>query len=352
MRVSTALTVGCFLLAFGVGWYVFTTWIVPIEVVGWIWIIAGAGIIVSTVVTWKRPQLPIKGLVAGVLGGLILSLVITSGFGGIFGGVGPYRAEATKVYSGLVTANNIYVEVDNFNGPIRVSTWDDAAYKLNVTIVAKGVSQQNAEDKLADLKILMDDQVVQGQQTLTLTYDVPFSAHSTYAIEVDLVLPADAILDLDLDSSNGGIYLTDTMCNSVKMETSNGPLALDNVSADHITGGTSNGGIEGTVEAPETALSTSNGGIRLTLPCSMSGQYDLTTSNGNVKLMVSSASQVGYDVDLVTSNGDITIPLPDLEYSENQKTRKKARTDDFSIKAIQIVVDASTSNGNIDVEPP
>jgi DUF4097 and DUF4098 domain-containing protein YvlB len=136
------------------------------------------------------------------------------------------------------------------------------------------------------------------------------------------------------------------------METSNGPLALENVSADHITGVTSNGGIEGTVEAHETTLSTSNGGIHLTLPCSMSGQYDLRTSNGNVKLIVSSSSQVGYDLDLATSNGDIALSLPGLEYSQNQKTRKEARSDDFSNKGIQIVVVASTSNGNIDVEPP
>jgi hypothetical protein len=304
------------------------------------------------VIAWKRPHLPIKGLVAGVLGGLILSLFVTSGFGVITGGAGPYRAEDTKVYSGQVTANNIYVEINNFNGPIRVSTWNDAEYQLILTIVAKGVSQQNAEDKLTDLTILVDDQVVQGQQTLTLTYDVPFFAYSTYAIEVDLVLPADALLDLDLDSSNGGIYLTDTVCNGSKMETSNGPLVLENVSADHITGVTSNGGIEGTVEAHETTLSTSNGGIHLTLPCSMSGQYDLRTSNGNVKLIVSSSSQVGYDLDLATSNGDIALSLPGLEYSQNQKTRKEARSDDFSNKGIQIVVVASTSNGNIDVEPP
>ena len=249
MRVSTAFNVGCFLLAFGLGWYIFTTYAIPVDVFGWIFIVAGAGIIVSALITWKRPHLPIRGLVGGVLGGFILSLFVTSGFGFITGGVGPYRAEDTKVYSGLVTANNIYVEVDNFNGPIQVSTWNEAEYELTLTIVAKGVSQQNAEDKLTDLKIQLDDQVVQGQQTLTLNYDVPFLAYSTYAIEVDLVLPADAGIDLDLDSSNGGIYLTDISCNSSKMETSNGPLILDNVFADRITGVTSNGGIEGTVEA-------------------------------------------------------------------------------------------------------
>ena len=136
------------------------------------------------------------------------------------------------------------------------------------------------------------------------------------------------------------------------METSNGPLVFNKISADSITGDTSNGGIEGTVEAPDTVLSTSNSGISLTLPCSVSGRYDLSTSNGNVKLKVSSSSQVGYDLDLATSNGDIDITLPGLEYSRNQKTSKEAQSEGFSTKAVQIIIEASTSNGNIDVETP
>jgi DUF4097 and DUF4098 domain-containing protein YvlB len=106
------------------------------------------------------------------------------------------------------------------------------------------------------------------------------------------------------------------------------------------------------VEAPDTILSTSNGGISLTLPCSVSGEYDLGTSNGNVKLKVSPSSEVGYDLDLSTSNGEIDITLPDLEYSQNQNTRKKANTVGFSTKSLQIIIEASTSNGNIDVETP
>ena len=134
------------------------------------------------------------------------------------------------------------------------------------------------------------------------------------------------------------------------METSNGQLVFNKVSADSIKGETSNGGIGGTVNAADIVLSTRNSGISLTLPCSVSGQYDLNTSNGNVKLKVSSSSQVGHDLDLSTSNGDIDITLPDLEYSQNQKTSKEAQSEGFSNKTIQIIIEASTSNGNIDVE--
>ena len=33
----------------------------------------------------------------------------------------------------------------------------------------------------------------------------------------------------------------------------------------------------------------------------------------------------------------------------NRDTRKEAKTDDFSIKAVKIIIDASTSNGGMDI---
>jgi DUF4097 and DUF4098 domain-containing protein YvlB len=350
---SAGLGFGVFLIALGLGWYIFTTFEISFNVFAWILIIAGAGIIVSSLISWRRPSLPIRGLVVGLVGGLILSLLLTSGFGFIGditgGGVGPYSAEGSKSYSGLATVDRIYLEIDNINGPIRVSTWDKAEYSIELTIKAKGSSQQNAEENLADLKIVFDERVVQGQQRLVLKYDVPFPAQSRYSIEVDAVLPADALIDLDLDSSNGGIYLTDLAGDDLKISTSNAPLVFEDVYAESITGETSNGRIDGEVESKDAVLSTSNGKIRLTIPCTVSGGYDLSTSNGAIELTVPYSPRVGYDLDLSTSNAEVEINLSGLKYSQNQRTRKEAQSEGFSGKAVQIIIEASTSNGEIHV---
>ena len=47
MRSSTILSLGCFLLTLGVGWYIFTTFVIPVNIFVGILIIAGAGIIVD-----------------------------------------------------------------------------------------------------------------------------------------------------------------------------------------------------------------------------------------------------------------------------------------------------------------
>jgi len=355
MKESAGLGFGAFLLGLGLGWYIFRTMEISSYVFAWILIIAGAGVVVSALISWGRPRLPLRGLVSGLMGGLILSLFITSGFGFIgdivdVGVSGDYKAEETKSFSGVAMADRIYLEVDNFNGPIRVSTWGKDEYSIDLTIKAKGTTQKEAEKNLDEFKINFDERLVQGQMRLILNYDISPSARSKYSIEVEAILPVQAGIELDLDSSNGGIYLTDIEGDRLIMDTSNGELVFVNVFAEHITGETSNGQIRGDLEAPDTSLSTSNGKIDLTIPCTVSGEYDVRTSNGAIELIVSPSPQVGYDLDLSTSNAGIDIDLSDLDYSQNQRTRKAAKTEGFSGKSVQIVIEASTSNGSIDVD--
>jgi len=294
----------------------------------------------------RRNQWIVLALIAIVIIAVISAVLILIS---LFWPLGLYKAEDTKSYSGIVTVDKVYLEVDNFNGPIQVSTWDNAEYKIDLAIEARGSSEENAEDNLNDLKINFDKSMVQDQERLILNYDVPSLIKSKISIEVDAVLPTDAMIELDLHSSNGDIDLTDVEGSTLRMVTSNGRLVFSNIYAESITGTTSNGRIEGDVEATDTVLTTSNGKIDLTIPCTVSGEYDLSTSNGDIKLTVSSSTEVGYDLDLSTSNGDIDINLSGLNYSLDQKTSKKAQSEGFSGKAVQIIIEASTSNGNIDV---
>jgi hypothetical protein len=345
---SSGLGFGGFLVGLGLGWYIFRIVKISYNVFAWLLIIAGAGMILSSLLSWGRSSSKFKGITNGIIGGLILSLFLTSGFGIIEditrGGISlTYREEDTKSYSGVVTVGKVYLEVDNFNGPISVSTWDKAEYSVDLTIKAR-ITQD-----LEDFKVDFDESVVQDRKRLILKYDVLQSAKSKYAIEVEVFLPADALIDLDLDSSNGGIYLTEIEGDDLRLSTSNGPLVFDNVYGESVKGGTSNGRIEGDIESRDAAFSTSNGKIDLTLPCTVSGEYDLSTSNSGIELKVSSLTQVGYDLDLSTSNGNIDVDFPGLYYSLNQRTNKEAQTEGFSTKALQITIKASTSNAGIDI---
>ncbi len=261
-----------------------------------------------------------------------------------------YIAETTESFTGAMTANSVYLSVDNFNGPVSVSTWDRSEYSVELLIKAKGTTTSEAERNLEDFVVDFDESVVQGQGRLVLRYGIPETACNKYSVQVEAFLPADAVIDLELESSNGEISLSDVVGGEMQLHTSNGAFSFDNVYAEFIHADTSNGEISGDLKATDAYISTSNGEIYLTLPCTTTGEYFLHTSNGQVDLRVSSSSDVGYDLDSSTSNGAIRIGLPNLEYSVDWRTSKEARTLGFEGKEVQITIDVRTSNGNIDID--
>jgi DUF4097 and DUF4098 domain-containing protein YvlB len=313
-------------------------------------ILLGSVIIVSTLFKARLPQFDFGGLLGGLIGGLILSLLITSGFNIITDvfdsdSLGGYTARDTKTFHGAITAKNIFLEIENFNGPISVSTWSKSEYNVELEIRSK--REEYLDEFNVEFDIMETQTMTQG---ISLSYNIPQSSRSRYAVSVEVFLPEDVAINLNLRSSNGGIVLSDVAGDRMILRTSNGRVELNDVYFDEIDVETSNGAISGRFEASETHLSTSNGAINLKLPCTISGNYRLSTSNGRIDLEVSSDNFVGYDLELSTSNADISIDLPQMDYSTNQRMRKVAKTDGFSSKSIQIIIEANTSNGNIAID--
>jgi len=262
-----------------------------------------------------------------------------------------YRAQKTMLFEGNVNANAVVLAVANRNGPINVSAWDQPGYWIQLTIKAKGYTDIEAQSIIDSLNISVTEQNVQNALRIVLNYDFPDILWKKLAIEVTARLPASALISLDLQSSNGGIYLTNINGDSIDIQTSNGQLVLNNVYANNIQGSSSNGAITGEIEAVSTVLNTSNGKIGLTIPCRNSSDYDLETSNGQVALTISSSSNVAYDLDLSTSNGVVTLDLTALEYTKNERTSKIAKTTGFKDQNVQVVIRGRTSNGNIKIGP-
>lgn len=305
---------------------------------------------------------------------------------GHYGGPSRYTAEEEKSFTGPVTADKVFFEVENINGPVKVSTWDKAEYSIDLLIKAGGYTQQEAEENLRDLKVDLEEQVVEGQQRISLKYERP-EGRRWYSIYVDVTLPRDAETDLDVYSKNGAVSLAHlrgsemlattkngritlddisakkidcktsngkTILENVTSETidcrtSNGRMVLDKVAADKINGRTSNGSIEGEIESKDVVLTSSNGKIDLILPCSSSGEYRLRTSNGRIVLDVPDSPEVGYDLDLGTSMNRIDVDLPDLRYERHRRTHLAAKTQGFEDKGVKIFIKADTSMGRIKV---
>jgi DUF4097 and DUF4098 domain-containing protein YvlB len=348
MSRSSGIGFGAFLIGLGAGWYIFRVIELTSSTLAVLLIVLGAVIIVSTFFKNRVREIDLGGITGGLIGGLILSLILTSSFGSIievfnFDSSGTYRAQETETFQDVTASDIISVEIDNFNGPITVSTWNKDEYSFNLNIKAK------RESYLDDLDIEFDVMETGTTQVISLGYNIPQTSKSRYSIGVEVFLPEDATINLDIGSSNGGISLTGINGDRAKLTTTNGALILDDVYFNSINGDTSNGQIQGVLESKSASLSTSNGAVDLKLPCIVSGDYEIETSNAKINLEVSSSNDVGYDLSLSTSNTNINIDLPDIVYSTNQRNLAVAETDDFSSKDIQIKIEARTSNGTIEV---
>ena len=354
MSDHKGLGFGGFLVGLGAGWMVFQEIHVSGEVFAWILIIAGAGVVASSLLFSSRRNRHFGGLFRGLTVGTILSLMITSNFvlyGISSGGYsGNYRAQDTMTFTGALTADTVLLDVNSFNGPIEVSTWNKDEYSISALIKAKGTTDAEAEENLERFEFDLDESIIFGKKRLVLRHNVAGTMTSRYSVQIEVWLPADATIELALDSSNGGIYLSDIEGGEIKLDTSNGGFRFDNVEARNVDAKTSNGPVTGKLDAWNADISTSNGAITLTLPCTRNGRYELRTSNGPVQLEVSSSTSIGYELDLTTSNGIVDIDLPNLDYTVSTRTRKEAHTYGLTSKSVRITIDSRTSNGSMRVD--
>jgi DUF4097 and DUF4098 domain-containing protein YvlB len=360
MSKVKGLGFGGLLIGFGAGWMVFDTIKITSQFFGYFFLLAGALIIASYLISSRSFGLGVGGLTRGLMIGFLVSLFATSGTDpftnnwgmgwGIEINSGDYRVQETRTLTGDLIVDIAFLDIESFNGPITVSTWAEDEYSISILIKAKGTTDGAAKENLDDIEFDLTETVVGGVKRLVLRHNVPTTKTSLYTVIVEVKLPAEVEMSMDLDSSNGGVTLTNIEGGDIDLGTSNGALNFNEVTADKINAETSNGGVRGTLEAPITYISTSNGGIHLSLPCTVTGSYTLKTSNAGVSLDLSSSSSVGYDVDLSTSNGVLVLDLPNLDYSRDTRTRKEARTVAFSGKAVQITIDASTSNAGMNVD--
>jgi hypothetical protein len=260
------------------------------------------------------------------------------------------------------------LSVENFNGSIEITGWDQN------TVDVSGTKYAESQSLLNTLKI----EASSSGNMVHVKTSQPDTHHSNMGAKYVIRVPRRTELG-DITSSNGSIKIEDVEGNS-HLTTSNGSVRLAKLRGN-VDGHTSNGGVEltdvlgnvafhtsnGSVhgENVEGAFeaSTSNGGIHVHLRDTQGGHaIKLTSSNGAIDLQLDSPRQ--NDVIASTSNGSITVRLPgSLNASVHASTNSGGSVrSDFDILMRGEIskhriegtiggggprIDLSTSNGNI-----
>lgn len=115
---------------------------------------------------------------------------------------------------------------------------------------------------------------------------------------------------VDVDTSNGRVTLEDVTADSVEVSTSNGAISGESLDSDEVEVETSNGRITLSFDVAPTSVSarSSNGAIELYLPGDAPPYaMDTSTSNGTVDIDIRTDPAASLAISLRTSNGDITV---------------------------------------------
>jgi DUF4097 and DUF4098 domain-containing protein YvlB len=238
------------------------------------------------------------------------------------------------------------VQIETENGEITSSASSDTLITVTLTRWASGVSESDARRHLDDIEVHVTKDTT--GRVLRIFIDIPDVTTRNYGCDADISLPESLYVDLEtsngkmkaaghqnglhLMTSNGEIEIAKT-AGDAELETSNGAIQVDRHTGD-ITGKTSNGEVDAKVVMVKTETDTdttyghcifesSNGRITLAVPDTVGAQIRLRTSNGDISVDPDLPTQGDYnsdddiyeskmgdesgEIDLETSNGDVKL---------------------------------------------
>jgi DUF4097 and DUF4098 domain-containing protein YvlB len=206
------------------------------------------------------------------------------------------------------------VSVENFNGSIEISAWDQDSVDI------AGVKYASTPEMRDSIKI----DIVASDDSVHIRTVRPSERRGNMGAKYVIHVPRKTELER-IQSSNGAIRVSD-VTGPVRLRSSNGSLHATNVRGS-LDAQTSNGTIDVEQLDGGANLRTSNGRIRAD---GVRGSLEATTSNGSINVHLTK-TESGRPVKLESSNGGIELTLDEVNHND---------------------VYASTSNSSITVRMP
>jgi hypothetical protein len=347
---------GGFLLGVGGGYYLFRYMDFSFDIIGYLLIIMGLGIILGHYLSQGRKH-PLKDIWGGFIGGLFLAAFLTQGFGIVDNFTNQwtdfddntYRATRDVTLNQAIEAATVNLSVNSVNGAVDVSPWNGDEVQIDLEIKARGSTTAEAEDNLDDFNYDLSTNLSGDVQDISLTFPMPsMNLWNKYSVYVQVYVPEDEVDEIDIETTNGAISITGLEASKLSLDTTNGAIRFSDIHVIDLLAHTTNGAISGTVTSTTGSYSTTNGAIDITLGAS-SGYYTLDTTNGGIDVNLPSDSDIGYKINLDTSIGSLDVNLPNIEYSVDRTREKVGKTAGYDSKTIQIEIDADTSIGGIEL---
>jgi DUF4097 and DUF4098 domain-containing protein YvlB len=166
--------------------------------------------------------------------------------------------------------------LENINGSVTVETWEQDQVRIEAEKSA------TSDRSLDAIKIEID-----GEGDLVeVRTRVPRRRSIFGSIgKVDYLIRLPAQARVEVETVNGKLYI-EGIAGRVRASTVNGTVEIQDLSGE-AEASTVNGGIEASYREADPDgrhhFSTTNGGVRLTLPPNVSGRFEASTVNGSIR---------------------------------------------------------------------
>lgn len=251
----------------------------------------------------------------------------------MFGGAGRSGRNAERVFGGSLPTGTELRKVDlaTINGSLKVITWERPEYRVIARAQVRGVESQNeAEQRLAsDLRLSVD----RGILSLEC-----LDRSLLNSLSVEATVPQRATYDVTASSKNGSITISGVEGGTLDARSSNGRIILEEVKATTVRASTRNGAVQASGSLGDGLLETSNGSITAALEYEDSGNLELSTGNGSVKVKLPEVPQVTYELNAETVNGSLKIS------AEGATVRTEKGVQDIGPKRATVTVPGSSGN--------
>lgn len=180
-------------------------------------------------------------------------------------------------------------EIENSNGSIHVTTWDETSVRIEAEKEAK------SQAHLDDIEILVD-----GSGDSVSVETIHHRKNNNGKVNYTISIPAEA--NVNVSTANGSVTI-EGIHGHVDAKSTNGSLKLED--------------IIGEVEAK-----TTNGSIRTTYQRATDGKHSFKTTNGSVRVYL--PSDAGGELEADTVNGSITVDFP-IHLERNTRRHMRGR---------------------------
>ncbi|MCE5196681.1 MAG: DUF4097 family beta strand repeat-containing protein [Negativicutes bacterium] len=285
----------------------------------------------------------------GGVGGLVNSVLsnVESAFGfNVFDSTYTFEEQIEGNFLDTDAKRAVFIHIQTANGRIECLGWNRNEFRLILSKKIRAGSEEEARSKA-------ESRVTVSHTDEGLIIDGKSLNGINSGMSVELWLPQNRVYDFTLNTGNGRIVLEDLTAEGIEGRTSNGRIALHGVTAKVALLCSSNGSVLCDGGIPLLTAYTSNGSVNIAATEQTVNTFELSTTNGTVRVRVADCTDLAHDFDLSTSFGKVKVDLPGAVggYAALAKYRHVDTTPDFIGYQKRLRLAASTSNGSISVSP-